>query len=116
MGSIRKNLLISGLPATAFNSATRTFDAMDVTNYKTVGVQVDVVGGGSTGTGKLQWSINGIVFEDIPAANATTIAIAGTNSYYMQAINLGCAQVRVSITSTNVTNITVTGTMIGKEF
>lgn len=116
MVSIRKSLLIDKNVAPVFNSATRTFDAMDVTNFKTVGVQVDVVGGGSTGTGKLQWSINGTVFEDIPAANATTIAIAGTNSYYMQAVNLGCAQVRVSITSTNGTNIAVTGTMIGKEF
>lgn len=114
--TIRKKVLKDGVDAAAFNSSTQTFDAMDLTNHSGCGVQLDITGGAVTGTAKLQWSINGTVWEDIPATFATTITIAASTSYYMQAINIQAAQVRVSVTSTNATPMTVKGTMIGKLF
>jgi len=114
--SIRKKVLKNGVEAAAFNSTTQTFDPMDITNHSGCGVQLDITGGAVTGTAKLQWSINGTVWEDVPASLASTITIAASTSYYMQGLNLQAALVMVSVTSTNATPMTVKGTMIGKLF
>lgn len=114
--SIRKKVLINGIDAPAFNSTTRTFDPIDITNHSGCGVQLDISGGAVTGTAKLQWSINGTVWEDVPATFATTITIAASTSYIMQAFNIQLPLLRVSVTSTNATPMTVKGTMIAKMF
>lgn len=117
MVSIRKKLLVNGLAAPAFNSSTQTYDKLDVTNFKTSGVSVQCAGvAGIAGTGKLQWSNDGTNWADVPAANATTIVVAGPGLYVINAINLGLCFIQLLVTSSNANPITVTGLMVGKEF
>lgn len=118
MQSINKQLLVSGLTPPTFNNTTQAYDAMDITNFKTVGVQISIVGAGATGSVKLQWSNNGTNWEDIPASNITTAAVAVTvgGTFCLNAINLGMSLLRVFSTSTNASPWLVTGRMIGKEY
>lgn len=117
MMTLRKKILFNGITPTAFNSTTRAFDDLDVTDCKSIAIQVEVAGVNAAGSVKLQWSVNGTTWEDVPSALGgvtATWTTAATKIIY--ANGLSCNRIRAFATSTDTNPWTVTGTMIAKEY
>ena len=117
MNSIRKKLLVNGVTPPSFNNTTQALDNMDITNHKSVGVTVKVSGANAAGTVKLQWSIDGITWEDVPAVlGAVTATWTTAATKHLYANNLPLCLIRCFATSTDANPWVITGNMIGKEY
>lgn len=115
--TIRKKLLKNGLTPPTFNNTVQALDAMDITNHRTIGVQVNVAGANAAGTAKLQWSNDGTNWDDVPSGFGTvTVTFTTAATKFLNVSSIGISLLRVYCTSTDTNPWVVTGMMIAKEY